>query len=281
MNFTLLTHPPFSCSEMGYWFFVHQGCLLIQKNQTGLEIPCWERSTAQTTFEEPPLFLGMLNEMPAYAAYFNEALPIPAGTAWIALRSLYDHLEATAFWVAARAVHLLHWDRRTRFCGACGKATAMMEQEMAKICSACGEIQFPRIAPAIIVAVVKDDQILLAHAGRFASGMYSVLAGFVEAGESLEECVHREVMEEVGIRIQDLCYFASQPWPFPDSLMVAFTARYQSGEIRVDGNEILDAGWFDVDHLPDLPGRISVARRLIDWFIESRRANPTTSGSAG
>lgn len=129
--------------------------------------------------------------------------------------------------------------------------------------------------------MVKENQILLAHAGRFADGMYSVLAGFVEPGESLEECVHREVMEEVGIRIKDLRYFASQPWPFPDSLMVAFTARYQSGRIQVDGTEILDAGWFDVDQLPNLPGRISVARRLIDWFIAQHRpglAKPVSIG---
>jgi NAD+ diphosphatase len=122
------------------------------------------------------------------------------------------------------------------------------------------------VSPAIIVAVVKDRQLLLAHSTRFTAKFYSVLAGFVEPGETLEDCVQREVFEEVGVRVRNIRYFGSQPWPFPDSLMVAFTAEYAGGEIRVDPVEIADAGWFSAGALPAIPPRISIARQLIDWF---------------
>ena len=147
--------------------------------------------------------------------------------------------------------------------------------ERAKLCPACGLVSFPRVAPAIIVAVVRDGTILLARARRFPTVMYSVIAGFVEPGESLEQCVHREVREEVGVAVRGLRYFASQPWPFPHSLMVAFTAQHAGGEIRVDEREITEAGWYPPDRLPRIPDSISVARRLIDWFVQThRRGDP-------
>jgi NAD+ diphosphatase len=118
--------------------------------------------------------------------------------------------------------------------------------------------------------VVRDDKILLAHCSRFAEGLHSVLAGFVEPGETLEECVEREVREETGVEVTDIRYFRSQPWPFPDSLMLAFTARYAGGEIKVDGVEVTGAAWYAADRLPQIPDAISVARSLIDWFVESR-----------
>jgi NAD+ diphosphatase len=137
-------------------------------------------------------------------------------------------------------------------------------------CPACGLSSYPRLAPAIIIAVVRrtdnGPRLLLARNHRFPPGRYSVVAGFVEPGESLEECAEREVLEEVGIRIANLRYFGSQPWPFPHSLMVAFTAEYAGGAITLDGSEIADAGWFAADALPQLPPRMSIARRLIDWF---------------
>jgi NAD+ diphosphatase len=127
------------------------------------------------------------------------------------------------------------------------------------------------MSPAIIVAVVKDKKILLARASRFPYEMYSVLAGFVEPGESLEACVKREVREEVGIEVKNIRYFGNQPWPFPNSLMVAFTADYAAGEIRIDETEIVDAGWFSANNFPLIPSKISIARHLIDWFAEKNR----------
>ncbi len=145
--------------------------------------------------------------------------------------------------------------------------------ERAKRCPQCGFLYFPRLAPAIIVLIERGDQLLMARSHRFAPGVYSVLAGFVEPGESLEEAVVREVKEEVGISIKDIRYFGSQPWPFPHSLMVGFTATYAGGDISVDPTELEDAGWFTVDSIPPLPGKLSIARKLIDRFIEKHK-NP-------
>jgi len=125
----------------------------------------------------------------------------------------------------------------------------------------------PRLSPAVIVRVTRGDEILLARARRFPGRLYSVLAGFVEPGESLEECVARELEEEVGIEVAEITYFASQPWPFPHSLMIGFTATWVSGDLRIEEAELLDAGWFTRDNLPDLPGRVSIARRLIDDWL--------------
>lgn len=172
--------------------------------------------------------------------------------------------------LAFRAYHILNWLENNKFCGCCGHATqvAAQPQEIAIKCSACGHLVYPRISPAIIVAVIKDDKILLAHSSRFPAGRYSVLAGFAEPGETLEDCVRREIREEVAIEVADIRYFGSQPWPFPDSLMIAFTACYASGQITVDNNEIVTADWFSATDLPQIPARGSISRQLIDWFVE-------------
>ncbi len=147
-----------------------------------------------------------------------------------------------------------------------------MPGERAKKCPNCGLTNYPRLSPAIIIAVVRPteqgNRLLLARNHRFPSGRYSVIAGFVEPGESLEECAQREVREEVGIRIKNICYFGSQSWPFPNSLMVGFTAEYDSGTLVLEAAEIAEAQWFAADHLPLLPPKMSIARRLIDWFVE-------------
>jgi len=128
---------------------------------------------------------------------------------------------------------------------------------------------YPRKSPAVIVSIVRDNKILLARSQKFSNvNMYSVLAGFVDPGESLEDCVRREIREEVRIEVKNIQYFGSQSWPFPDSLMVGFTAEYKSGEISIDNDEIDEAGWFSVSELPRIPRKISIARQLIDWFIE-------------
>jgi len=187
------------------------------------------------------------------------------------LRQIYGRLDEGLFWIAARAAQIVDWDRTHLFCSRCGTPLQARKTEWAKECPSCGQLHFPRLAPAIIVLIERGDQLLLARSRHFLSGMYSVLAGFVEPGESLEEAVAREVREEVGIDVKDIKYFGSQPWPFPHSLMIGFTATYAGGEIRLDDSEIEDAGWFTVDHLPQLPGKISIARKLIDWFIEKQK----------
>jgi NAD+ diphosphatase len=191
----------------------------------------------------------------------------------VELRPLFGALRDTLYAIAGRAFQIMDWDRTHQFCGRCGTPTETKIGERAKSCPRCGLFNFPRVAPAIIVAVVRDRRILLARAKRFPTTMYSVIAGFVEPGESLEECAHREIREETGIGVRNLRYFGSQSWPFPHSLMVAFTAEYAEGEIEIDGTEVVDAGWYGPQELPRIPDRVSIARRLIDWFVASHGAD--------
>jgi len=187
------------------------------------------------------------------------------------LRRIYGRLEEELFWLAGRAVQIVDWDRTHRFCGRCGVPLKLRQKERAKACPQCGLLEFPRLAPAVIVLVERGHELLMARSRHFAPGVYSVLAGFVEAGETLEEAVEREVSEEVGIQVKNIRYFGSQPWPFPHSLMIGFTAQYAGGEIRVNHEELEDAGWYTADGLPGQPGKISIARRLIESFLEKQK----------
>jgi NAD+ diphosphatase len=183
---------------------------------------------------------------------------------------LYGRLPDEQFSIAGRAVQILLWDQTHRFCGRCGQPTVHAPAERAKLCPRCGLLSFPRLSPAVIMLIRRGDELLLARNKAFADGFFSVLAGFVEPGESLEETVAREVREEVGLEVTDIGYFGSQPWPFPHSLMIGFTATYAGGEIRLQADEIAEAGWFHKrGDLPRLPGKLSIARRLIDSFIET------------
>jgi NAD+ diphosphatase len=168
-----------------------------------------------------------------------------------------------------RAFHIAQWRQDSKYCGSCGTKNIEAEAETARLCPACGRMEFPRIAPAVITIITNnEDKVLLAHNKKFAPGVYSLVAGFVEAGENLEAAAAREIREETGIEVCDIRYVVSQPWPFPHSLMAGFTARYASGTVKPDGVEIEDAQWFDKDHLPKLPGPGSVSRLLIDRWLE-------------
>ena len=171
-----------------------------------------------------------------------------------------------------RSQHVALWRRSSRFCGCCGAANRDAENgELARLCPACGNLEFPRISPAVITIVINDrDEALLAHNIKFAAGIYSLIAGFNEAGESLEATVAREIKEEVNLDVKDIRYIRSQPWPFPNSLMLGFTARYNGGELRPDGIEIEDAQWFSKDRLPLLPGFGSVSRYLIGLWLDGK-----------
>jgi NAD+ diphosphatase len=194
------------------------------------------------------------------------------------LRSLYGRLDDEVFSIAGRAVQIVDWDRTHRYCGRCGSATVDETHERVKRCPVCGLTSYPRLAPAVIVRVERlspegQPQILLARNHRFPAGMYSVLAGFVEPGETLEGCVEREVEEESAIRVGNIRYFGSQPWPFPHSLMIAFVADYLGGEPEPEPGELDDVRWFGAGELPRLPGPPSIARRLIDdWLAATGRA---------
>ena len=185
-------------------------------------------------------------------------------------RSVIRMLDEDEFALVATAKQLVHWGRRSRFCPACGGGTRPVPGESAVSCDVCGEVYYPSISPVVMVAVERDGKILLAHNAMFKDNLHSVIAGFVESGESLEQAARREVMEEVGIGIKKLRYFSSQAWPFPSSLIAAFCAEYESGEIQCDGREILSADWFGPDSLPNIP-KGSISRRLIEYSAEMLR----------
>ena len=248
------------------WFVYQDQKLIVKLNNDGVLIP--SAADLQQAKLEPirKQYLGVLDNRPCFAAELPLEVGIPGG--WISrgLRELFGLLEDEFIWVAGRANQLVDWYQSHLFCGRCGNPTEDKIDERAKICHQCGLINYPRLSPAIIVAVRKGNQLLLAHNKRFRSGYYSVLAGFVEPGETLEDCVGREVYEEVNIKVKNIRYFGSQPWPFPNSLMVAFTAEYAGGRIKVNRDEIIDAAWFHADKLPSIPPKITIARDLIDWF---------------
>lgn len=227
------------------------------------------------------IYLGRLDDRPCFAVELAEA---PDGLELVGLRELYGRLPEELHRVAGRAFQTLGWYRDHAFCGRCGAPTELADAERARACARCGAIYYPRINPAVIMLVERDDRILLAHNRNFRGPFYSCLAGFVEPGESLEEAVLREVYEEVGVEIGEITYFASQPWPFPSQLMIGFTATHASGEIDLGGDpEIEDAQWFRREELPQLPGRFSLARRLIEgWLARDPRAAPRSApGRAG
>ncbi len=259
--------PPAESTEPAWWFAFRQSKLLVRTESNRVSLPCL------VTFEEVGLtplcrhYLGCLEGRHCFAVGVAEETEPPPGMAFEGLRQVHGRVDEGLFWIAARAVQIVEWDRTHQFCGRCGVQMYARPAERAKECPQCGLLHFPRLAPAIIVLIERGDHLLLARSTRFATGMYSVLAGFVEPGESLEEAVEREIREEVGLSVKDIRYFGSQPWPFPHSLMVGFTATYAGGEISVDAAEIETAGWFTVDNLPPLPGKISIARKLIDGFI--------------
>ncbi len=259
-----------------YWFVFQESKLLVRAAGEGAEV--LQASTAEE-LGLPILrrqYLGELRQdgQPPLHCYSAEADPsaaLPDGVSAEGLRQLYTRLDEPLFQIAGRAVQIVDWDRTHQFCGRCAAPMENLPTERAKKCPVCELTNFPRLSPAIIIAIVRHTaegpRLLLARNHRFPQNFYSVLAGFVEPGESLEQCAHREVLEEVGIAIQNVRYFASQPWPFPNSLMLGFTAGYAGGDFVLEEGEIAEAGWFAPDALPNLPPPISIARRLIDWFV--------------
>jgi len=215
------------------------------------------------------LFLGTLDGRHCWAVDADEAGDVDEDAFYADLFRLRSTVDDVTWALAGRAVQLVEWARTHRFCGRCGTATEALEKERARRCPSCGLLAFPRLAPAVIALVVREDgRALLGRNARFPGAMFSCLAGFVEPGESLETAVRREIKEEVGVDVGEVEYFASQPWPFPHSLMIGFRATYAGGEIECDGEEIAEAAWFSPDDLPNIPPALSIARWLIDDWLE-------------
>jgi NAD+ diphosphatase len=266
--------PPLVQPEPSWWFAFVGNKLLVRAEGKVSEIP--KLMTLAEIGLEPvrSQFLGTLDGHPCYSAELpkdalaklNEVIA-PDGFTLQGLRELYGTLDEDLYALCGRAIQIVEWDRTHQYCGHCAAPTTQLSHERAKRCPKCGLVNYPRLSPAIIVLVSRGEELLLARAPRFPPGMYSVLAGFVEPGESLEETVVREVREEVGIEVKDIRYFGSQPWPFPNSLMIGFTATYASGDIVLEPQELVEAGWFSKHNLPQIPPKLSIARKLIDSFV--------------
>lgn len=262
-------------------FAFHAGKLLVCDGETNTEAgPRVPRRADLATLgmQGPAHYLGALDGVACLAINLDDldASSAEAAQGWTfnGLRSLFFRVPEPLIALAGRAFQVVEWDRTHRFCGHCGTPMRDKAGERARECPSCGHTAYPRVSPAMMVLVTRGREMLLARATRFPAGMFSALAGFVEPGETIEDCIHREVREEVAIEVGDPVYFGSQSWAFPHSLMIAFTAEYAAGELRPDATEIAEARWFAPEALPQLPGSLSIARKLIDSTAARLSAMP-------
>lgn len=262
-EFISAMHPPADGEAL--WFIFSDNQLLVGEDKKTLP-PHHEVSLQRT------LYLGTLKGINLFAGEVNLKTSAPSGWIWSSLRELYPTFNEAEYAIAGYAMQLIHWDRTNTFCGTCGARTIACEHERCRKCKSCGHLAYPKLSVAILALVKRGNQILLARSPQFQKGFYSILAGFLNPNETLEQCVMREVLEEVGIQVNNVQYFASQPWPFSYSLMLGFTCEWQEGEIQIDSSEIEEAAWFDASNLPPLPSAYSLSRILIDEFIKASRS---------
>jgi NAD+ diphosphatase len=258
MNYVSAVHHTLAATDMAWCFAFVEGKLLLPDTEPPELLPQpWARFEAWAAARH---YLGQLDGLDCWALALSA---VPDGWRPIALRAAMMQFNEPLLSLAGRAAQVLEWDRAHRFCGVCGTATELQATERARKCPACGHVAYPRLSPAMMALVWRGQELLLARALHFPPTLFSALAGFVEPGESLEDCVKREVHEEVGVQVRNLRYFGSQSWPFPHSLMVAFTAEWVEGEIVRQESEIAEAAWFPIDALPAIPPRFSIAGHLI------------------
>jgi len=264
-RFTALISPPADWKGPALWFAFQGSQILVVRGAHNASVPSASDPREFGLAPHRSQYLGILGEQHCFACELEANVAPPVGMQLSGLRALFGALDDSLFALAGRAFQIVDWNRSHQFCGHCGTPTEPKANERARVCPNCGQSHYPRIAPAVMALVRRGNELLLARSPHFPPGMYSALAGFVEPGETLEQTLVREVREEVGIEVANLRYFASQPWPFPHSLMIAFYADYAGGEITPDPGEIEAAGWFTADRLPQaLPSKISISRRLID-----------------
>jgi NAD+ diphosphatase len=247
------------------WFIFHNSSLLLRREPDG--------ASALPVGKAPPVppagalhRLGLYRDLPCMA-YATLQTPDPEEWDSPDLRAAYGLIAPGLHPLANKAFELIHWDRQSQYCSACGVST-QPATAISKRCPACGRTIFPTLTPAVLVLVRQRDSILLVHARAFKGPFYSILAGYLEPGENLEECVRREVLEETGITVGNVTYFGSQCWPFPSNLMAGFIADYASGELKLQENELESGAFYTRDNLPQLPGPFSLSRRMIDWWRE-------------
>ncbi len=255
--------------NLSLWFIYKDNKLLMKKHKSNIQVPTLQECTLLKENLENILFVGISDNILYYCAEISDSYILPNTLEWGSLKDERWIDNNDVYLKGIKSYQLLSWNNSSKYCGKCGTLTDLNYDEQSKKCPNCAFTQYPRISPAIIVGIKNKDKILLAHNSNFTEGLYSVIAGFVEQGETLEETVKREVFEEVGIKIKNVTYFGSSPWSTEDSLMIGFIADYESGEIKVDNKEILMANWYSNDsELPILPSKLTIARAIIDYLLK-------------
>ena len=251
-----------------YWFIFHDGDILLSEEKEGKrEVPEGEQCPVALNEHDRIQSITPFPDGSAVKAVSLSERKEKMGFEYIGLRESFNLLEFSVYQKAGKCEEIMYWDKQTRFCGGCGSPLSW-HTEISKKCPTCGKEIWPLLATAIIVLIHKGDEVLLVRGKNFRKNFFGLVAGFVETGETLEEAVHREVLEETGLTISNIRYFSSQPWPYPCGLMVGFEADYVSGNIKVQEEELLCAEWFTRNNLPTLPDKLSIARRLIDHWLQ-------------
>ncbi|NMA85968.1 MAG: NAD(+) diphosphatase [Tissierellia bacterium] len=271
LNFEPSVKPLHRDSEEDYWFLFKENELMVIEDNGKINIPRWKDVNKLNISVYNIQSMGSFHHCNCKSGEIIDNIS-NENVNFLNLRALSTSIDEEIYLLASKANLLLNWIKLNQYCGVCGGEMYKKDSisERAMVCSNCGNTTWPRTSPAIIVAVTKEDKLLLAHNRFFPEGRYSVIAGFVEYGETFEDCVKREVYEEVGIKVKNIKYFGSQPWPYPNSMMIAFTAEYLDGDIKVDGEEILDAQWFIKDEVLELHNKsISIGSDLIEWYLNN------------
>ena len=256
-----------------YWLLFQNGDMFVCEGEEGISLIQSEQTDITPFLSQQPLFMGTLDGIPCMAGeIMTDAPELPGDWRTVGIRALFGRFDDAAYEATLYALHILNWQRASQHCPHCGAPMGALAAQWSRCCTDCDHTGHPHVTPAILALVHNGDHVLLTHrAGRHA--IYTIVAGFVEPGESLEGCVRREVAEEVGVEVADVTFAGSQPWPFPNQLMVGFFARYVDGDIRPDQIELDEVGWYRFDELPDLPPPASLARQMIDaWARERRQA---------
>ena len=260
-----------STSQSYWWFVFYNDQVLLEKKDGSYTIPC--------TSEAPIALNGhIIHDLATLNGHACKAVatdqPIEENEQFmlVDLRGSYDFIPHQQFNMAGKAREILYWDKTTTYCPVCGTPTKQF-MPIAKKCPSCSYEMFPNISTAILALVRKGDSILLVRAHNFRGPFHGLVAGFLETGETLEECVQREVLEETGLKVGNITYFGNQAWPFPSGLMVGFIADYVSGEITLQEEELSHGAFYTRDNLPEIPRKLSLARKMIDWWINEPTLN--------
>lgn len=254
-----------------YWFvFCNGDIMLLKKPDGSYTIPMLAEAPTATMPSTEILDVSPMDDGTQVKTYSIE-IPLPPNSQYemCGLRKSFYKLSKSLYLKAGKCEEILYWNRNNKYCGVCG-TKMQMHTIISKKCPKCGKEVWPQLATAIIVLISKGDEVLLVHANNFKGTFYGLVAGFVETGETLEEAVRREVKEETSLNIKNIRYFASQPWPYPCGLMVGFFADYDSGEIHLQRSELGRGGWYHKDKLPEIPEKLSLARQLIDSWLEKK-----------